>query len=268
MLKRPKYAGDPRGHSARVYDDIYDSPAFKSLSPHDVMAYLALLRQLRQWNNGNLSLPLSESKNRGIKHSQTLAQSLRALCAVGLVEISRQGGSRKGGQRLPTLYRVTDRECFDVPKLFLEAKKASNKWRNVTSIEHGHSLIQAAEDAAKAEWKKLKSLDHAVKTTRSPRDPSMAKIRSPRDPLDDVPDHDVIHGENGSKPLSMRVTEGFQHTPEKVSHRSPHVPPLYSLPVHREIDDLQRYGSYQQLTALPVGLEPHVPAKLFAHLIH
>ena len=126
-MKIPKYEGDPRGHSARVYDDVYDSPAFKSLSPHDVLAYLALLRQLRQWNNGDLSLPLSESKKRGIKHSQTLAQSLRALCAVGLVEISRQGGSRKGGQRLPNLYRVTDRECFDIPKKYLDAKKASDK---------------------------------------------------------------------------------------------------------------------------------------------
>lgn len=41
---------DPRGHSIRVYSDIYDSPAFKALSPHDVMAYLALLRELKAYN--------------------------------------------------------------------------------------------------------------------------------------------------------------------------------------------------------------------------
>ena len=33
---------DPRGHSVRVYSDVYDSHAFTALSPHDVLAYLAL----------------------------------------------------------------------------------------------------------------------------------------------------------------------------------------------------------------------------------
>lgn len=47
---------DPRGHSLRVYADVYDSSAFAALSPHDVMAYLALLRELKGYNNGDLSL--------------------------------------------------------------------------------------------------------------------------------------------------------------------------------------------------------------------
>ena len=68
-----------------MYSDIYDSPAFAALSPHDVMAYLALLRELKGYNNGDLSLPLSRAKKCGISHPKTLARSLRALCAVGLV---------------------------------------------------------------------------------------------------------------------------------------------------------------------------------------
>lgn len=106
-----KPATDPRGHSLRVYSDVYDSPAFAALTPHDVMAYLALLRVLKGYNNGDLSLPLSRAKDCGISHPKTLARSLRALCAVGLVALARKGGSTKGGQRLPSLYRVTDREC-------------------------------------------------------------------------------------------------------------------------------------------------------------
>lgn len=76
---------DPRGHSLRIYKEIYVSAAFKSLSPVDVMVYLALLAELKQYNNGDLSLPLTRAKQCGIRHHITLARSLRALCAVGLV---------------------------------------------------------------------------------------------------------------------------------------------------------------------------------------
>ena len=119
-LKPPR---DPRGHSLRIYSDVFDSPAFSALSPYDVMAYLALLRELKGYNNGDLSLPLSRAKACGISHHMTLARSLRALCAVGLVAVNRKGGCTKGGQRLPNLYRMTDRECYAIPAKFLETKK-------------------------------------------------------------------------------------------------------------------------------------------------
>ena len=141
-MSKPKPQSDPRGHSVRVYDDIYDSPAFRALSPHDVLAYLALLRELKGYNNGDLSLPLTRSRKCGINHPKTLARSLRALCAVGLVAITRKGGSDKGGERLPNLYRVTDRDCYSNPAKFLEAMPATNEWKRVTSIEHAHRLIQ------------------------------------------------------------------------------------------------------------------------------
>jgi len=59
---------DPRGHSLRIYSDVYDSAAFAALSPHDVLAYLALLRELKAHNNGDLSLPLTRAKRCGIGH--------------------------------------------------------------------------------------------------------------------------------------------------------------------------------------------------------
>ena len=99
-MKVQRYQGDPRGHSARIYDEVYDSPAFKSLSPHDLLAYLALLHKLKEFNNGDLELTLADSKTCGIKHPKTLARSLRAIRAVGLVAIARKGGCIKGGQRL------------------------------------------------------------------------------------------------------------------------------------------------------------------------
>lgn len=135
-MSKPKPFKDPRGHSLRVYSDVYDSAAFAALSPHDVVAYLALLRELKGYNNGDLSLPLSRAKNCGISHPKTLARSLRALCAVGLVAITRKGGCTKGGQRLATLYRVTDRECYAIPAKSLEAMKETHEWKRVTSIRY------------------------------------------------------------------------------------------------------------------------------------
>ena len=114
-MSKPKAFKDPRGHSLRVYSDVYDSAAFAALSPHDVLAYLALLRVLKGYNNGDLSLPLTRAKKCGIGHHLTLARSLRALCAVGLIAVTRKGGCTKGGQRLPNLYRLTDRECYAIP---------------------------------------------------------------------------------------------------------------------------------------------------------
>lgn len=218
---------DPRGHSIRVYADIYDSPAFKALSPHDVMAYLALLRELKGYNNGDLSLPLSRAKECGIGHHVTLARSLRALCAVGLIAVTRKGGSTKGGQRLPTLYRMTDRECYDIPKKGLEAMHATNDWRTVATPEQGRERIQAAETAVKNEAAKLKTLGHAVTVTPTPRDMVMPLTTTPRDTWISRPLHAVTHGQKGANLELARVSRRFDAEPENPSHRTPRVPPLY-----------------------------------------
>lgn len=218
---------DPRGHSLRIYKDIYTSAAFKSLSPVDVMAYLALLAELKQYNNGDLSLPLTRAKTCGIGHHITLARSLRALCAVGLVALARKGGSTKGGQRLPNLYRMTDRDCYEIPKLHLEALSATYEWKRVTTVEQGQQLIQAAEDAVKKDAAKLKSLGHPVTTIRTRRDVIKTNIRTPADTWNKGLGHGVTMVESPAKPLSMRVTGAFSPPPANQSHRTPAVPPLY-----------------------------------------
>lgn len=237
---------DPRGHSLRVYSDLYDSAAFQSLSPHDVLAYLALLRELKGYNNGDLSLPLSRATKCGISHPKTLARSLRALCAVGLVAVTRKGGCTKGGQRLPNLYRMTDRECYAIPAKHLEAMKESHDWKRVTSVQHGHQLIQVAENAAKTDSKKLKSLGHAVPVTMAPREVVKAKTRAPREPWNDGPGHVVNMAKNAAKPLSMRVSGGFSPAPEKAVHRAPHSTPLYVYQSKGQLADVDRQGIYRR----------------------
>jgi len=253
-MGKNKTQRDPRGHSLRVYSDVYDSPAFTSLSPHDVLAYLALLRELKGYNNGDLSLPLTRAKVCGINHHLTLARSLRALCAVGLVAITRKGGCTKGGQRLPNLYRMTDRECYAIPAKFLEAMRETNEWKRVASVEQGLQLIQAAEVAAKTKPEKLKNLGHAAPTITAHGVLVEAINRTPRDTWINGLGHGVTMAKNTSNLMPMRVTEGFSPMSEKATHRTPHVPPLYVASPTGQRDCIREHGSYHRLTAKPVGL--------------
>lgn len=253
-MSKLKPQRDPRGHSLRVYSDVYDSPAFVALSPHDVLAYLALLRELKGYNNGDLSLPLSRAKNCGISHPKTLARSLRALCAVGLVAITRKGGCTKGGQRLPTLYRVTDRECYAIPAKHLEAMKETHEWKRVTSAQYGRSLIQAAEDVARSDTLKKNTLGHAVTATSSPGAMVKAKTRARREPWIDELGHGVNIAEKTANIEPMRVPEGFSPSPEKAGHRARHSTPLYLYQSKGQTDCIHGHASYQRLTAKPVHL--------------
>jgi len=245
---------DKRGHSLRIYDDIFDSPAFRALSPHDVLAYLALLRVLRGSNNGDLSLPLTRAKQCGINHHLTLARSLRALCAVGLVAVTRRGGCTRGGQRLPNLYRVTDWDCYEIPKFHLEAIAATNDWKGIKTITQALERISAAEISAKETHSKKITLGHAVTTTRTPRDVVSPITRTPRDTWNDGLGHGVTMAENPENPLSTRASEGFLPGTEKSIHRTPHVPPLQVATPMGERDCSDVHGIHGRLALKPIGV--------------
>ncbi len=147
-MARHKTPADPRGGHIRLYWDLYDSNAWRCLSATDQRAYMAICRQVRSTNNGDLSLPLSEARAHGITSPATLAKSLRALATVGLIAVTRKGGCSRGGQRLPTLYRLTDRETFEVPAKHIEACRPTNEWRTVKTLAQGRAMIRQANGAA------------------------------------------------------------------------------------------------------------------------
>lgn len=237
-MSRKSNFRDPRGHNLRVYSDVYDSPAWASLSPHDVLAYLALLRELKGYNNGDLSLTLSRAKKCGINHHVTLARCLRALCAVGLVAVTRRGGCTKGGQRLPNLYRLTDRECFEIPAKGLDAMQATNEWKRITSAEHGKQLIASAEAAVK-----INTAGHAVTDTTSPDVLVKPKTRTRRDTWPDGLGHPVTMAKNGQNPAVTRASGGFDADPENSAHRTPDVPPLYTAIPTEEMQQCEGTGN-------------------------
>lgn len=167
MAKGFKAPADPRGGHLRLYWDVFDSNAWASLGGSDQLAYLAVLRQKKSTNNGDLSLPISVARKFGIKSETTLAKSLRALCAVGLLAVTREGGSTKGGQRLPTLYRLTDYEAFEITAKHVDACKATNEWKAIRTIAMGADAIRHAEVLAstKALAKKTKTLLQNLEST-------------------------------------------------------------------------------------------------------
>ncbi len=252
-MSKTKPQRDPRGHSLRVYADVYDSPAFAALSPHDVLAYLALLRAHKGYNNGDLSLPLSRAKNCGISHPKTLARSLRALCAVGLVALARKGGCNKGGQRLPSLYRLTDRECYEIPAKHLEAMPATNDWKRVSSVQKGKELIAAAEAAAKSSPEKFKSLGHVVPVTVAPRELVQAKTRAHSEPWEERPGHPMNMAEIVKSPSTMRVSAMFSDLPGKEPHRAPYSTPIYLYQFIEQKAGAQGQGNYKRLREIPAG---------------
>lgn len=147
-MARYKSTPDPRGGHIRLYWDLYDSNAWRCLSATDQRCYMALARQLKGSNNGDLCLTLSVAKSNGVKSPATLAKSLRALVAVGLIAVTRKGGSTMGGQRLPTLYRLTDRVVYEMPAKFIDAYRATNEWREIKTLAQGRAAIRKAEEAA------------------------------------------------------------------------------------------------------------------------
>lgn len=169
MAKAFKAAADPRGGHIRLYWDIFDSHAWACLPSSAQLAYMALLRQKRSTNNGDLSLPISVARRYGISSEATLVKALRALCAVGLLAQTREGGSTKAGRRLVNLYRLTDTEAFANPSKFLEGSKATNEWKAIKTLAQGREAIRQVEaSAAAAETeRKTKSLLQKMKETPS-----------------------------------------------------------------------------------------------------
>jgi hypothetical protein len=199
-----KKFSDPRGGHIRLYWEIMDSNAYRSLSATDQRAYLALQRQSKSTNNGDLSLPLSKSRESGITSPATLAKSLRALVAVGLLAVTRKGGCKSGGQRLPTLYRFTDREAYAHPVKNIEASKATNEWKAVKSLAMGAALIRKAEDAAKITQLQKLAVTASKNELVSPLTASIIEVWTPS------PTSIIEAGESVKTGLNPNTHAGFK----------------------------------------------------------
>ena len=213
-MARHKPASDPRGGHIRLYWAIVDSYAWRCLSATDKVAYIALQRQLKSFNNGDLSLPATYARNHGITSKTTLAKSLRALCAVGLVAITRKGGCTRGGQRLPTLYRFTDHQAYEVPAKHLEAHLPTNEWKSIQSTAHGRSLIREAEERAAELATMKKSQVQKLTHTGSENGPVEPSTGSENGPWITRPGQKMDHGKGYKNAPKANNDAGFVDSDE------------------------------------------------------
>lgn len=217
-----KTASDPRGAKIHLYYEIVDSNAWRCLSSSDQRAYIALQRQLRSWNNGDLSLPLTVAKEHGIASSATLVKSLRALVAVGLIAVTVKGRCDRDGHRQPTLYRFTDFPVFHLPKKFIEALKPTNEWRKVNTLKFGRELIRLAEIAA-AEKEAAKKITQLQKlNVTSSKNEAVGPLTSSKIETWELSHASIFEaGKKSEKGCKPNAGEDFKESPQRCISKDP-----------------------------------------------
>lgn len=236
-MARYKFTNDPRERHVRLFWIIVDSNAWRCLSATDQRVYVALRRGLSATNNGNVELTLKGARPHGIKSKTTLAKSLRALCAVGLIAVTRKGGCKRGGQRLPTLYRFTDAQVYEIPAKHVEAHRPSNEWEHIQTLAQGRHLIREAEAKAAELAAMKKSQGQKMTHTGSENGPFPPLTGSNSGPWITRPGQKMDHGKRCKNTPKANDDAGFVDSDEIANSKNhgPHTGlPLYNYQVYSD----------------------------------
>jgi len=147
-MARDKPTKDPMGGHVRLYWEIIDSPAWLALGWAAQGIYIAMRRQLKGTNNGDISATLSHLRHYRVRSSSTLAGALRALEVVGLIAKTRQGHIACGA-KVCNLYRFTDQAVYDIPKLGITRQPATNEWKAWANVRSAEAAIHQADAVAR-----------------------------------------------------------------------------------------------------------------------
>ncbi len=139
---------DPQGRHVRVYVTLLNGPAWRVLGWSARSLFLDLRASVTGTNNGNIAASLSLLKHRGWTSASTLASAIYELRALGFLAVTREGGLRQG-TRVPTLYRFTDLEVYEQPRVGVPAMKATHEYLQ-------HKTNAEAEAARRAGLSRLR----------------------------------------------------------------------------------------------------------------
>ncbi|MGE6213075.1 hypothetical protein [Comamonas aquatica] len=145
MAHNKKKPVDPRGPHVRIYWELIDSVAWRSLGYASQSLFLLMRRKLMGTNNGNISATLGDLKHYGWKSSSTLAKALKELQLLGFIAVTRQGGIAFG-QKVCTLYRFTDVDVYEFPKLGFGPIAATNDWKKFASLAEADAALALTEE--------------------------------------------------------------------------------------------------------------------------
>lgn len=166
---------DPNGRHIRVYATLLDSPAWRCLRSSAKALFVDLRASVNGSNNGNISAALSQLKHKGWSSSKTLSAALYELRALGFLAVTR-GGGLKQGTRVPTLYRFTDLEVYEQPKVGVQHCRAT----------HDYSRFESLADARQALREGLARLRDEGRRKQFPKKspvPKGNRIASEREPI-------------------------------------------------------------------------------------
>jgi hypothetical protein len=156
-------AKDPRGGHIRLYWQIVDSPAWRTLTHADIRVYLALRRKLGKTNNGDINATLAEMRHAEIRSSSTLAAALHRLEELGFIAKTRQGGIANGG-KLCCLYRFTDEPTFDIGKAGVRSGPATNDWQRFENKAQARNAVQPFFRKKRSKVRQAERTDAAIES--------------------------------------------------------------------------------------------------------
>lgn len=154
-MAKPKFQ-DPNGRHVRVYGTLLNSPAYRVMGFAAKALFFDLRERITGTNNGNINAALPDLKHKGWKSSATLSKALYELRAMGFLSATRMGGL-KLGTRVCTLYRFTDLEVFDQPKVGVQAVKATHDYLTVKTVGEAERQLISGVEALQAEGAKKQS---------------------------------------------------------------------------------------------------------------
>lgn len=148
-MAKPKFQ-DPNGRHIRVYGTLLNSPAYRVIGFAAKALFFDLRERITGTNNGNINATLSELKHKGWKAPTTLSKALYELRATGFIAVTRMGGL-KLGTRVCTLYRFTDLEVFDQPKVGVLAIKATHDYLAYKTVREAEQALDGGVKALQIE---------------------------------------------------------------------------------------------------------------------
>lgn len=140
MSKKQQFK-DPLGQHIRLYAVVYKSPAWMVLSPSAKALWCDLRVQVGSYSNGAASTALGVLGHYGWTSRHTVMRAREELIALGLIQITKQGGICSGG-KTPNLYRFTDLETHEIAKKGIAAHKADHLYKKVVSISQGKQILR------------------------------------------------------------------------------------------------------------------------------
>lgn len=151
-MAKPQYK-DPKGRSVRVYVNLLNSPAYRVIGYAAKTLFFDLRERINGSNNGNVNAALSELKHKGWKAPATLSKALYELRVMGFLSVTRAGGL-KLGTRVCTLYRFTDLDVFEHPKLGIPAIQATHDYLQFNSVAESERALIVGVKKLQAEGSK------------------------------------------------------------------------------------------------------------------